>query len=68
MGNNSRKGGDMKYLVITHEEELHRYCYTVEANSPEEAEERVRSGGLDYDSTKLVSAEYTSIEVEEVKG
>lgn len=52
------------YQVTTYEEEYHRYTYTVQANSPEEAEEKVKAGGIDYENDELVSGEIISVEVE----
>ena len=52
----------MKYRVRTHELCWYNYCYTVEADSEEEARELVESGNADleysdYDTTDQIDIE-----------
>ena len=53
----------MKYRVRTHELCWYNYCYTVEADSEEEARELVESGDVDdleysdYDTTDQIDIE-----------
>ncbi len=51
------------YCVETYEKEFHTYTYYVEASSPGEAEEFVRSGGMDYARHKWVSGEIEEVSV-----
>ncbi len=49
------------YCVETYEKEFHTYTYYVEASSLGEAEELVRSGGMDYARHKWVSGEIEEV-------
>lgn len=56
----------MEYIVKTHETTtyLETYRYTVEAESEEEAENKVRN--LDYDDAELIEQYYESGNLDEV--
>lgn len=56
----------MEYIVETHETTtyLETYKYTVEAESEEEAENKVRN--LDYDDMELVEQYYESGKLDEI--
>ena len=54
----------MRYLVTTHEEEVRRYSYEVEADSKEEAKEKVRSGEAECIREQFCSGEILDMEVE----
>lgn len=56
----------MEYTVVTIEKEYWKYSYYVEADSPEQAEDKVRSGEIeDYSGKDWMWGEYEKIEVSE---
>lgn len=53
----------MRYIVELTEEEHHRYIYEVEADNPQEAEDKARSEDIEYSHKKFLGGEVVWVEV-----